>query len=69
MQQFSIYRNRIVPSDDDADEPEAADDQSQEKERRSISYLKEFCRDTTLHGMRYFMEKNRHWLERYMCSL
>lgn len=59
-----IYRNRIAPSGDSGGETEAADVQSQEKKIKRISYLKEFCSDTTMHGIRYFTEKHRHWLER-----
>lgn len=32
--------------------------------KKYANYLKEYCSQTTLHGIRYIGEKNRHWTER-----
>lgn len=28
----------------------------------------EFCQNTTIHGVRYFAERSRHWTERFVLS-
>lgn len=30
-----------------------------------LSAIEEFCSNTSVHGIRYFTEKKRHWIERY----
>ncbi|XP_031635399.1 uncharacterized protein LOC116348514 [Contarinia nasturtii] len=35
----------------------------------AIAILKEFCSNSTVHGIRYFTEPKRHWIERLTFSI
>jgi hypothetical protein len=37
---------------------------TEEKGRRLKNYFREFSENTTLHGVRFVGESNRHWAER-----
>lgn len=42
-----------------------------EETRMKVAHtiLKEFCSNSTVHGVRYFTEQNRHWVERFVICL
>lgn len=35
----------------------------------ALVQFEEYCANSTIHGVRYFGEKKRHWMERYNYSL
>lgn len=34
-----------------------------------IQSFREYCSETTVHGFRFFVERNRHWIERFWWAI